>query len=125
MKTVFEIAQAVQAGTLTAREVVEESLQKIKELNPQINAFVEVWPEEALQRAEEIDARRASGEKLGPLAGVPIGIKDNILYKGHKATCCSKMLAGYVAPYSATVVEKLLAKKNMKKINLMILFSKI
>ncbi len=109
MKTVLEIAQAVQNGTLTAREAVFDALCKIKELNPQINAFVEVWPEEALRRAEEIDARRARGEKLGPLAGVPVGIKDNILYKGHKATCCSKMLANYVAPYHATVVNKLLA----------------
>ena len=109
MKTVFEIAQAVRDGKMTAREALLESLCKIKELNPQINAFVEVWPEEALKRAEEIDARREKGEKLGALAGVPVGIKDNILYKGHKATCCSKMLANYVAPYSATVVEKLLA----------------
>lgn len=109
MKTVFEIAHAVQNGALTAREAVFEALCKIKELNPQINAFVEVWPEEALRRAEEIDARRARGEKLGPLAGVPVGIKDNILYKGHKATCCSKMLANYVAPYNSTVVNKLLA----------------
>ncbi len=109
MKTVFEIAQAVQSGAMTAREAVLASLNKIKELNPQINAFVEVWPEEALQRADEIDSRRAKGEPLGPLAGVPVGIKDNILYKGHKATCCSKMLANYVAPYNSTVVNKLLA----------------
>jgi len=109
MKTVLEIASAVQSGALTARAVVEEALAKIRELNPQLNAFVEVWPEEALTRADEIDARRAKGEKLGPLAGVPVGIKDNILYKGHKATCCSKMLANYVAPYNATVVNRLLA----------------
>lgn len=109
MKTVFETARAVQNGEMTAREAVSESLCKIKELNPQINAFVEVWPEEALKRAAEIDARRERGEKLGPLAGVPVGIKDNILYKGHKASCCSKMLENYVAPYNATVVDKLLA----------------
>lgn len=109
MKSVFEIAQAVRSGKMTAREAVFESLCKIKELNPQINAFVEVWPEEALKKAEEIDARLARGEKLGALAGVPVGIKDNILYKGHKATCCSKMLENYVAPYNSTVVEKLLA----------------
>ncbi len=108
MKNVFEIASAVQSGKMTAREAVLYSLQKIKELNPQINAFVEVWPEEALKRADEIDARREKGEKLGLLAGVPVGIKDNILYKGHKATCCSKMLENYVAPYNSTVVEKLL-----------------
>ncbi len=109
MKNVFEIASAVQSGKMTAREAVLQSLQKIKELNPQINAFVEVWPEEALKRADDIDARREKGEKLGLLAGVPVGIKDNILYKGHKATCCSKMLENYVAPYNSTVVEKLLA----------------
>lgn len=109
MKTVFEIAQAVQTGTLTARAVVQEALAVIAEKNPHINAFVEVWAEEALSRAEALDARRAKGEKLGALAGVPVGIKDNILYKGHKATCCSKMLANYVAPYNSTVVEKLLA----------------
>ena len=109
MKTIYDIVSDVQSGAKTAREIVLESLRRIKELNPQINAFVETWPEEALQRADEIDARRNRGEKLGPLAGVPVGIKDNILYKGHKATCCSKMLANYVAPYSASVVEKLLA----------------
>ncbi len=109
MKTVLEIAQAVQTGTLTARQAVEESLKVIAEKNPQINAFVEVWDKEALARADELDARRSRGEKLGPLAGVPVGIKDNILYKGHKATCCSKMLENYVAPYNSTVVEKLLA----------------
>ncbi|MBO7238635.1 MAG: Asp-tRNA(Asn)/Glu-tRNA(Gln) amidotransferase subunit GatA [Elusimicrobiaceae bacterium] len=109
LKTVFEIAQAVQSGTTTATQVVKDSLQKIKELNPQINAFIEVWEEEALARAADIDARRERGEKLGALAGVPVGIKDNILYKGHKATCCSKMLENYVAPYNSTVVEKLLA----------------
>ena len=108
-KTVSEIAQAVQTGTTTATQVVKDALQKIKQLNPQINAFVEVWEAEALARAADIDTRRARGEKLGALAGVPVGIKDNILYKGHKATCCSKMLANYVAPYNSTVVEKLLA----------------
>lgn len=109
MKTVFEIAQAVRSGKMTARQAVQASLDKIHELNPQINAFVEIWPEEALQRADEIDERLRRGEAVGPLAGVPVGIKDNILYKGHKAACCSKMLENYVAPYNATVVNKLLA----------------
>ena len=109
MKTVLEIAKAVSSGTVSAREVVQEALDTIAQKNPQINAFVEVWAEEALKRADELDNRRARGEKLGALAGVPVGIKDNILYKGHKATCCSKMLANYVAPYNSTVVERLLA----------------
>lgn len=109
MKTVLEIVKGIQSDTLSARGVVQEVLDVIAQKNPQINAFVEVWGEEALRQADELDARRARGEKLGALAGVPVGIKDNILYKGHKATCCSKMLKNYVAPYNSTVVEKLLA----------------
>lgn len=109
MKTVLEIINAVQSGSRSIREVVQESLDIIADKNPQINAFVEVWAEEALCRADELDARRNRGEKLGPLAGLPVAIKDNILYKNHKAACCSKMLENYVAPYHSTVVEKLLA----------------
>lgn len=109
MMNVHEIVQAVTGGTRTAEEVTRESLAKIRELNPQINAFVEVFEEDALARAKDVDAKKARGEKLGALAGVPVAIKDNILYKGHKATCCSKMLENYVAPYHSTVVEKLLA----------------
>lgn len=109
MMNVHEIVQAVTGGKRTAEEVTRESLAKIRELNPQINAFVEVFEEDALAQAKAVDAKKARGEKLGELAGVPVAVKDNILYKGHKATCCSKMLENYVAPYNATVVEKLIA----------------
>ncbi len=108
MMTVLEIVKAVSAGKKTAVEVTRECLAKIAEMNPSINAFVEVFEQDALARAQEIDAKHARGEQLGPLAGVPVAIKDNILYKGHKATCCSKMLENYVASYTSTVVEKLL-----------------
>ena len=107
--TVSEILNDILSGKRTAEDVTRACLDKIKELNPQINAFVEVWEEDALKQAQALDAKKARGEKLGPLAGVPVAIKDNILYKGHKATCCSKMLENYVAPYNSTVVEKLLA----------------
>ncbi len=109
MMTISEIVADVLSGKRTAQDVTRASLAKIKELNPQINAFVEVWEADALAQAQAVDAKKARGEKLGALAGVPVAIKDNILYKGHKAACCSKMLENYVAPYSATVVEKLLA----------------
>ena len=109
MMTISEITKSLACGEKSAEQITRESLAKIAEKNGEINAFVEVFEEEALARAREIDAKRARGEKLGPLAGVPVAIKDNILYQGHKATCCSKMLENYVAPYTSTVVEKLLA----------------
>lgn len=107
--TISEILSDIQSGKQTAEAVTRACLAKIAELNPTINALVEVWAEDALKQAQAVDAKKARGEKLGALAGVPVAIKDNILYKGHKATCCSKMLADYVAPYNATVVEHLLA----------------
>lgn len=109
MMTVLEIAAAVAEGKKTALEVTQESLAKIAELNPRLNALVEVFEADAFAQAKAVDAKRSRGEKLGPLCGVPVAIKDNILYKGHHATCCSKMLANYVASYTSTVVEKLLA----------------
>ncbi len=107
--TIFEIVKAVTSGEKTAEEITRYYLAQIKEKNPSINAFVEVFEKDALAQAKAIDAKKARGEKLGVLAGVPVGIKDNILYEGHKATCCSKMLANYTAAYTSTVVEKLLA----------------
>jgi aspartyl-tRNA(Asn)/glutamyl-tRNA(Gln) amidotransferase subunit A len=107
--TICEIVKQIQDGTLSAEQVTKDALAKIAQLNPTINAFVEVFEQDALVRARAVDAKRARGEKLGALAGVPVGIKDNILYKGHKATCCSKMLENYQAAYNACVVDKLLA----------------
>lgn len=106
MKTARQIAQEIKEGKTTAVNTVLESLKVIKELNPKINAFLEVFEEEALNKAKEIDAKPL--DKRGRLAGVPIAIKDNILYKGHKASCASKMLENFVAPYNSSVVEKLL-----------------
>lgn len=108
--TICEIIKAITSGTQTAEEITRYYLAQIAQKNPQINAFVEVFEQDALAQAKAVDAKKARGEKLGLLAGVPIAIKDNILYKGHKATCCSKMLENYTAAYTATVVEKLLAQ---------------
>lgn len=108
--TICEIVNAIASGAKTAEEITRYYLAQIQEKNPQINAFVEVFEDDAIAQAKAVDAKKARGEKLGTLAGVPVAIKDNILYKGHKATCCSKMLANYTAAYTATVVEKLLAQ---------------
>ena len=109
MMTISQLVNAITSGEKTAEQITRDALAVIAQKNPQINAFVEVFEKDALAQAQAVDAKRARGEKLGPLAGVPVAIKDNILYKGHKATCCSKMLENYVAPYTSTVVEKLLA----------------
>ena len=109
MMTISEITKAISSGEKSAEQITREALKVIAQKNPEINAFVEVFEQEAISRASAVDAKRSRGEKLGPLAGVPVAIKDNILYKGHKATCCSKMLENYVASYTSTVVEKLLA----------------
>ena len=109
MMTVSQILHAISSGEKTAEQITRETLSVIVQKNPEINAFVEVFEQDALTQAKAVDAKKARGEKLGALAGVPVAIKDNILYKGHRATCCSKMLANYVASYTSTVVEKLLA----------------
>ncbi len=105
MKTAAQISALIKQGKLTAVQAVQESLAKIKELNGAINAFLEVFEEEALARAKEIDA---NPDKKGRLIGVPVAIKDNIAFKGHTCSCASKMLQNYKAVYDATVVQKLL-----------------
>lgn len=92
---------------LTAVDGVRHFIEKIK--NDKHNAVIEVFAD-AIDHAKEIDAKIARGEKVGRLAGVPIIIKDNILFKGHKATAASKMLENFVAPYTATIVERMLAE---------------
>jgi aspartyl-tRNA(Asn)/glutamyl-tRNA(Gln) amidotransferase subunit A len=78
--------------------------------NSHLNAFIEVFEEEAIARASELDAERASGKTLGKLHGVVVSIKDVICYKGHQVSAASKMLNGFTAVYNATAVEKLLAE---------------
>ena len=102
----IDIAKKVNSGEVSALEIITETLTGIKEKNPSLNAFLEVFEEDALARAKEIDALPQN--QKGKLAGVPIAIKDNILYEGHVCSCASKMLANYKAPYNATVVQKLL-----------------
>ena len=106
MKAV-EIAKKVASGELTARSVVEQHLENIKNLETEVNAFNIVTTEKALEDADQIDARIASGETLGPLAGVPIAVKDNLCTRGLETPCSSKILEGWTPPYTATVIDKL------------------
>lgn len=102
------IAQ-LQAGDTTSRALVEHSLSRIEQQNPTINAFVSVDAEAALATADAIDARRAAGQQVGLLQGLPLGVKDNICRKGAATTCGSRMLQNYLPPYDAHVVEQITA----------------
>lgn len=102
--TISEAAKKLASGELTAVALVEHYLTKAKADN--LNAYLEVFAD-AIDQAKTIDERRAKGEKLSPLAGIPIAIKDNILIEGKIVSCASKILANYTASYDATVITKL------------------
>ena len=106
-QTCIEIARAVRSGQRTAVDVIEETLERIEGSNESINAFREVFREEALESARLVDEKIARGEDPGRLAGVPIGIKDNIATTEGTTTCGSRILEGYRSPFDATVVQRL------------------
>ena len=108
MANIASYHQALKNGQTTVKQTVEEFLARI-EKQKHLNAFLEVFSEEAIARAEEIDQKIGRGEG-GRLAGVVIGIKDNICYEGHQVNAASKILEGFESLYTATAVEKLLAE---------------
>jgi aspartyl-tRNA(Asn)/glutamyl-tRNA(Gln) amidotransferase subunit A len=107
--TAIEIAAAVRAGQRSARSVVEEHLAAIDARESELHAFNLVMRDDALAAADAVDARVAAGEDPGPLAGVPVALKDNLCTTGVPTTCSSKILEGWKPPYDATVVERLAA----------------
>ncbi|MBK5224141.1 MAG: Asp-tRNA(Asn)/Glu-tRNA(Gln) amidotransferase subunit GatA [Acidimicrobiia bacterium] len=107
--TATAIAEAVRSGERSAREVVDEHLAAIEAREPELHAFNLVMADEARASADAIDRARAAGEQLGPLAGVPIALKDNLCTRGIPTTCSSRILEGWRPPYDATVVQRLAA----------------
>ncbi len=95
------------ANGATVQELTRAALHAA-EAKSDLNAFLELFPESALAQAARVDARVQAGT-AGPLAGMVVGLKDNICYKDHRVSAASRMLEGYVSPYSATAVERLLA----------------
>ena len=106
-KSATELVALMEAGELTSVELTQLCLDRIEQENPRLNAFLSVNPDAALEAARAIDERRAAGEQLGPLAGIPIGVKDNFCTTDFPTTCGSRMLEGWVPPYDATVITKL------------------
>jgi aspartyl-tRNA(Asn)/glutamyl-tRNA(Gln) amidotransferase subunit A len=103
------IAEAVQRGELTAREVVEAALQRIDAAEPALHAYLHVRREGALRDAAALDRQGREMLRDRPLAGVPVAVKDNLTMAGEPTTAGSKILEGYVPPYTATAVARLMA----------------
>ncbi len=104
-----ELQAALASGELSAVAVTTAALERAAALNPRLNAFITLDPDGALAAARAVDAVRARGDEPGPLGGVPVAIKDQIVTRGLRTTCASRMLAHYVPPYDAHVVERLRA----------------
>ena len=104
-----DLAPRIKSGEMTAEETAREVLRLIEEKDPAINAYLAVDPESVIEDAQEVDRRIAAGDTTGPLAGVPIAIKDAICTKGLETTCASRILEGFVPPYDATVIARLRA----------------
>lgn len=105
-KSAYELSQMMKNGEVSSVEITKSVFDRIKAVEPKIDAYVTLDEENALKAAQEIDNKRAAGEELPQFAGIPIGIKDNISTKGLRTTCSSKMLENYVPPFNATVMNK-------------------
>jgi aspartyl-tRNA(Asn)/glutamyl-tRNA(Gln) amidotransferase subunit A len=105
--TVASIQAALRSKKVSAREIATEFYANIDRRNPDINAYLTLSRERAFAQADRVDVATACGEKLGPLAGVPIAVKDVISTAGVRTTCGSKILETYVPPYDATAVARL------------------
>ena len=106
-KTATEMADSLAKGETTSVELTQAHLDRVKAVDGQVKAFLHVDSEGALAQAKEVDARRAKGEKLSPIAGIPLALKDVLAQKGVPTTAGSKILQGWLPPYDSTVVSKL------------------
>jgi len=105
-----ELVEQLNSGEVSATQLTQACLDRIATLNGELNAFVDVDTRGALRQANEIDRKRRLGERVGRLAGLPIGIKDNICQLDRPTTCGSRMLQNFCPPYDAHVVERIRAE---------------
>ncbi|MCD7882001.1 MAG: Asp-tRNA(Asn)/Glu-tRNA(Gln) amidotransferase subunit GatA [Clostridiales bacterium] len=105
--TALELGRAIKAGEVSVPEATQAALSAIEAKNRENNAFITVLNDRAMEEAEAVQKKISAGELTGPLAGVPLAIKDNICTKGVKTSCASKILGDFVPPYDATLTEKI------------------
>jgi len=105
--TATELLRLLESGKTSSVEIVHDFLAQISRHDDTIGAFLHVDPEAALAHAKELDAKRAAGQPLGRLAGLPVAIKDLLCTKGEATTCASRMLEHFIPPYDATVIARL------------------
>jgi aspartyl-tRNA(Asn)/glutamyl-tRNA(Gln) amidotransferase subunit A len=106
-KTLATLRDEIASGRVKAADLAGQYYDRIAEVNPHLNVYLSLTRERALQQAAKIDTAASKGEPLGPLAGIPIGIKDVLVMRGAPATAGSKILKGYQPPYDATAVGRL------------------
>lgn len=107
MASIRELHQQLVKKERSAVEITQEALERIQALEPKLHSFLCVTAERALEQAGAVDAKIAAGEEIGLLAGIPVGIKDNLCTKGIPTTCASRILENFVPPYESTVTQKL------------------
>ncbi|MGC9525167.1 MAG: Asp-tRNA(Asn)/Glu-tRNA(Gln) amidotransferase subunit GatA [Limnospira sp.] len=109
MASICELHRQLINKERSAVEIATEALDRIERLEPKLKSFLCVTADRALEQARQVDAKIAAGEAIGPLAGIPIAIKDNMCTEGVPTTCASKILQNFVPPYESTVTQKLKA----------------
>ncbi|MCK5120147.1 MAG: Asp-tRNA(Asn)/Glu-tRNA(Gln) amidotransferase subunit GatA [Candidatus Latescibacteria bacterium] len=107
--TAYQLRDEIAAGRVTSVAVTEAMLRTIAQRDGELNAYISLMADTALEKAREVDERAKRGDALGPLAGIPVAVKDLICTKGARTTCGSRMLESFVPPYDATVIGKLKA----------------
>jgi len=107
MASIRELHQQLVKKERSAVEITQDALERIQALEPKLHSFLCVTAERALEQAGAVDAKIAAGEEIGLLAGIPVGIKDNLCTKGIPTTCASRILENFVPPYESTATQKL------------------
>ncbi|MEQ9550815.1 MAG: Asp-tRNA(Asn)/Glu-tRNA(Gln) amidotransferase subunit GatA [Coleofasciculus sp. G3-WIS-01] len=107
MASIRELHQQIIDKERTSVEITQDALDRIQALEPKVHSFLHITADHALEQARQVDAKIAAGEEIGMLAGIPIGIKDNMCTQGIPTTCASRILENFVPPYESTVTQKL------------------